>query len=133
MPLTKYSSIQFINQTFNDKVNLIDILSHRMGLPRNDLALLVNVSATDYIQDAIDTQPIDSFGNSFHYNNPMFALAGVLASNGDFNKSMKGDIYQKWRAMMNEHIFKPLNMTSASVDLNVSLLKPFLFKGNTGR
>ena len=128
MPLTKYTSIQFINQTFNDQVNLIDILSHRMGLPRNDLALFVNVSATDYIQDAITTQPIDTFRKSFHYNNPMFALAGVLASMGDFNMSMTGDIYQKWRAMMSEHIFQPLNLTSASVDLNVGLVISFLLK-----
>lgn len=89
-----------------ERMNLADLLCHRSGLPRHDL-LWYNTTATreELIGRLKYLEPTRDFRAFLQYQNLMFMTAGYLA--GQANGTT-------WEALVEERIFKPLEMTSSS-------------------
>ncbi len=97
------------------KVTLVELLSHRSGLPRD----LVNLSTSEkyftdqrpvsaqrreYVINALKDKPEAAPGSGFVYSNTAFLLAAMVA------EQATGETYE---ALMRKEVFEPLGMTRA--------------------
>lgn len=83
-------------------VSLRDMVTHRTGLPRHDLIWYAGeIKREDIIQRIPHLQPAAPIRQKWIYNNFMFVAAGVAA------EKVTG---QTWEELVNERIFKPLDM-----------------------
>lgn len=89
----------------SQKISILDILSHRTGLPANDLRWYLGPKENETIRQAI--QNLDgvpgAFRQSFIYNNLMYGALGQLF--GDF-------VGQDWESAVTQNILSPLQMSS---------------------
>jgi CubicO group peptidase (beta-lactamase class C family) len=100
-----------------NQMTLLDILSHRTGLPRNDaLWYLGPFSRSElfYRLQYLDLVP-GAFGNAFLYNNMMYMVAGNLLENL-FGTS--------WEDTVKARILDPLGMTATCFSLADLLDRP---------
>jgi CubicO group peptidase (beta-lactamase class C family) len=95
-----------------ERMTLADLLCHRSGLPRHDL-LWYNTSASrqELMGRLKYLEPTRDFRSFLQYQNLMFMAAGHLA--GQANGT-------DWETLVEERIFKPLEMTSSSLSVTQS-------------
>lgn len=89
-----------------NKATLIDILSHRTGLPRYDtFSEITNDTRINFIKRIKYLPMNEDFRTQFQYNNIMFMVAGEITSYVS-NK--------KWEDLIIERLFKPLEMNNSN-------------------
>ncbi len=89
------------------KITLRDLLSHRSGLTRTDLAMVTNqLNREELIRVAGVAKPTAKLGERFQYQNVMYTAAGEAIARAQ-NTS--------WERLVTERIFKPLGMRSTNV------------------
>jgi CubicO group peptidase (beta-lactamase class C family) len=106
-PVTTYlPELRFYSDFLSDQVTARDMMSHRTGLPRHDLAWYGSSTQRDSL-----IYRIRYFENSaalrerWQYNNFMFLAQGYLA------EKLSG---KKWEDLLMERILTPLGMQSSS-------------------
>lgn len=103
-----------------DHATLVDLLSHRTGLPRHDLLWIAweeadtAVDRRDYLRALRHLPPSEPFRATFQYNNFMYMTAGHLA------ERVAGG---PWEEQVRERFLDPLGMrrTNFTVDAVTSL------------
>ena len=89
-----------------NKATLIDIMTHRTGLPRHDTVLEYSDNTkNNFIKKIKYLYMNEDFRTQFQYNNIMFMVAGEIA-----NKVTN----TQWEDLVMDRIFKPLNMYNSN-------------------
>jgi CubicO group peptidase (beta-lactamase class C family) len=97
------------DQDADRQLTISDLLSHRSGLNRTDLAWYTgNLKTNDIIRVIGDAKPTAKFGEKFQYQNVMFLTAGEIVS-----KVQKAP----WPAVVTRRIFRPLGMESTNLSV----------------
>jgi CubicO group peptidase (beta-lactamase class C family) len=87
------------------RITLRDLLSHRSGLNRTDLAMVTGVlNREELIKVAGMAKPTAKLGEKFQYQNVMYAAAGEAVAKAQNST---------WDALIARKIFKPLKMTNS--------------------
>lgn len=93
----------------HEHLNAIDLLCHRSGLPRHDLAW---IGAPDNRQELFSRiyhlEPNESFRSTWQYQNFMVMTAGILG--GELNGN-------SWEELTRNKIFSPLGMDQSNLSL----------------
>lgn len=93
----------------DSKVTIGDLLSHRSGLERTDVAWYTGkLNEREIIQVAGEAKPTAKLGQKFQYQNVMFLAAGQIVAAVE---------KKPWRKVVAERIFKPLGMKTSSTDV----------------
>jgi CubicO group peptidase (beta-lactamase class C family) len=88
------------------KITLRDLLSHRSGLNRTDLAMVTNMlNREELIKVAGRAKPTNKLGEKFQYQNVMYAAAGEVVAQAQ---------HSTWDRVMETKIFKPLGMKESN-------------------
>jgi CubicO group peptidase (beta-lactamase class C family) len=88
-------------------ITIRDLLSHRSGLNRTDLAMITGrLNRAELIQVAAQAKPTAKLGEKFQYQNIMYTAAGEIVT------QVQG---KPWESFVPERIFKPLGMTNSSM------------------
>ena len=91
------------------KITLRDLLSHRSGLNRTDLAMATGVLNTEeLIKVAGMAKPTAKLGEKFQYQNIMYAAAGEAVAKAENST---------WEKLIANRIFKPLGMTNSDTSV----------------
>ena len=100
------------------KATLRDLLSHRTGLTRNDLAW-VGTEATqdDLLRSVAGITPFQPFRSAWQYNNCMFLTAGRCAA------AVAG---KSWDELVQQRLFAPLGMTHSTTTDAAAQAEPML-------
>ena len=86
----------------DSKITIRDLLSHRSGLNRTDIAMVTGVlNRAELIEVAAMAKPTAKLGEKFQYQNVMYAAAGEAVAQAQ--KST-------WDKLIETRIFKPLEM-----------------------
>ncbi|KAJ3225245.1 hypothetical protein HDU81_008055 [Chytriomyces hyalinus] len=107
-PVTSLAPVEFQDPFANKHANIVDLLTHRTGLPGYDF--LMNVwSSVEEINSKIKfLKPSKQFREEFQYNNNMYNLAGWIG----------GKLYgSTWDNLVSDKILKPLGMTNTHTSL----------------
>src|SRR5262245_29105212 len=87
------------------KITLRDLLSHRSGLNRTDLAMVTGVlNREELIKVAGMAKPTAKLGEKWQYQNVMYAAAGEAVAKAQNST---------WDDLIAKKIFKPLGMTNS--------------------
>jgi CubicO group peptidase (beta-lactamase class C family) len=87
------------------KITIRDLLSHRSGLNRTDLAMVTGaLNRQELIQVAGMAKPTAKLGEKFQYQNIMYAAAGEAVARAENST---------WDELIASRIFKPLGMRSS--------------------
>jgi CubicO group peptidase (beta-lactamase class C family) len=87
------------------KITLRDLLSHRSGLNRTDLAMVTGVlNREELIKVASMAKPTAKLGEKFQYQNVMYTAAGEAVAKAQNST---------WEKLIASRIFKPLGMTES--------------------
>ncbi|HLV98367.1 MAG TPA: serine hydrolase [Ktedonobacterales bacterium] len=94
----------------SERVTPRDLVSHRTGLPRHDLAWYHNTTATrrDFFERLQYLEPTQDLRSRWQYQNMMYMVAGYLV------EVISG---QTWETFVQQHLFQPLEMTSTNFDV----------------
>lgn len=113
--------LELSDKTANEKITLIDLITHRVGLPpfTGDMMWHLNFSPIEFIKSLKYVKFKAPFREKYAYQNSMFALAGIMVE-----RATKKSIEQ----LFSERIFKPLNMEQSSVGMDALKPKFFGFK-----
>ena len=115
-PINRYINVSFTDEELNDEINLIDLVSHRTGIPNRFHFYSLDIPMSELISEFEQTKPVGKFRESFYYNNYAFELAGVIANRVLQLPSDDGfDPFYTWRELMKHRIFDALNMSSTTV------------------
>ncbi|KAJ3005707.1 hypothetical protein HKX48_000505 [Thoreauomyces humboldtii] len=107
-PVRKYRNVRFSDPVVTEQATLLDIMSHRTGLPRHDILAMTHNTGSDVLE-VLEHLPLSrQFREQFQYNNIMFLLAGTIAANASSHDS--------WERLTQSLILNRLNMTSSSTD-----------------
>jgi CubicO group peptidase (beta-lactamase class C family) len=88
------------------KVTIRDLLSHRSGLNRTDIAMVTGVlNRAELIEVAAMAKPTAKLGEKFQYQNVMYAAAGEAVAQAQ---------HSTWDKLIESRIFKPLGMRSSN-------------------
>ena len=97
------------------KITIRDLLSHRSGLNRTDLAMVTGVlNREELIRVAAQAKPTAKLGEKFQYQNIMYTAAGEATARAENST---------WDKLIATRIFKPLGMTNSdtsAVDMQKS-------------
>lgn len=92
------------------KITMRDLLAHRSGLARTDLAMVTNqLSREELIRVAGMAKPTAKLGERFQYQNIMYVAAGEALARAQNTT---------WERFVTERIFKPLGMNSTGVTVD---------------
>ena len=87
------------------KITVRDLLSHRSGLNRTDIAMVTGVlNRAELIEVAAMAKPTAKLGEKFQYQNVMYAAAGEAVAQAQ---------HSTWDKLIETKIFKPLGMRSS--------------------
>jgi len=91
------------------KITLRDLLAHRSGLNRTDLAMVTGVlNRQELIQVAAMAKPTAKLGEKFQYQNVMYAAAGEAVAKAENST---------WDKLIATRIFKPLGMKNSDTSV----------------
>ncbi|BGP25313.1 hypothetical protein JCM10295v2_004236 [Rhodotorula toruloides] len=82
----------------SERSTLIDILSHRTGMPRHEHSYRVGQTIGELVKNLHHLEPAAEFRETWQYNNQMFATAAHLVaetSKQDFTTFMQSEIFDK--------------------------------------
>jgi CubicO group peptidase (beta-lactamase class C family) len=116
-PVNHYvPELRFIDDELTNNITARDMMSHRTGLPRHDLAWYGSTAKRDSLIYTIrffeKTAPLRRL---WQYNNFMFLAQGVLA------EKLSG---KNWEALIKEQLFTPLSMSSSNTSINDHVKAP---------
>src|SRR6185295_11216047 len=95
------------------KITIRDLLSHRSGLNRTDIAMVSGaLNREELIQVAAMAKPTAKLGEKFQYQNVMYAAAGEAVARAENST---------WDKLIETRLFKPLGMKSS--DTTVSAMQ----------
>jgi CubicO group peptidase (beta-lactamase class C family) len=87
------------------KITIRDLLSHRSGLNRTDLAMVTGVlNRAELIQVAAMAKPTAKLGEKFQYQNVMYTAAGEAVAQAQ---------HSTWDKLIETKIFQPLGMKNS--------------------
>jgi CubicO group peptidase (beta-lactamase class C family) len=87
------------------KITIRDLLAHRSGLNRTDLAMVTGMlNREELIRVAGQAKPTAKLGEKFQYQNIMYAAAGEAVAKAENST---------WDKLIPSRIFKPLGMTNS--------------------
>ncbi len=93
------------DQDAASKITLRDLLSHRSGLNRTDLAMVTGVlNREELIKVAGAAKPTAKLGEKFQYQNVMYTAAGEAVAKAENST---------WDDLIKTRIFKPLSMNNS--------------------
>jgi len=106
-PIKKYlPDFKLYDKFATEEMTAIDLTCHRSGLPRHDLMwYATDFSRQELYQRLQYLEPSASFRSKWQYQNLMYMTAGILT------ERLSG---KTWEAYIQEKIFNPLGMASAS-------------------
>ena len=94
------------DRSATEGATLLDLLSHRTGLPRHDrLWYASGLSRRELVERLRFLEPSKEFRAAWQYNNLMYLAAGVL------DERVSG---KTWEESTRERIFRPLGMTASN-------------------
>ncbi|MGV3525390.1 MAG: serine hydrolase [Candidatus Sericytochromatia bacterium] len=97
-------------------ITALDLLTHRSGLPRHDLAWYGSGRSRQALLDSLEAlTPSAAFRSQFQYQNLMYLSAGQLL------ESVSG---QTWEEFVQERLLSPLGMTRSHSKLAAVLADP---------
>lgn len=103
------------------KIQILDMLAHRSGLPRTDVAWYTGkFSRADIIEMLPTFEPTAKLGQKWQYNNVMYMLAGEIAAR------VNGTTYED---LLRQRIFGPLGMNSTTVTYTDAMASKELAQG----
>ena len=109
------------------KITLRDLLSHRSGLARTDLAMVAGVfNREELIKITCLAKPTAKLGEKFQYQNIMYTAAGEIVAKAQNST---------WDDLIAKKIFKPLGMNNSdtsSDDMQKSRDYSFGYEYNAG-
>jgi CubicO group peptidase (beta-lactamase class C family) len=111
-PVRNYlPELKFYNATMNDHITLRDMMCHRTGLPRHDLAwyLFKTNSRDSLIQRIQYMEPSSGIRERWQYNNFMFMAQGVVV------EKLTG---KTWEDNIRERLLQPLGMSETNLSIN---------------
>ncbi|KAJ3270426.1 hypothetical protein HDV01_007836 [Terramyces sp. JEL0728] len=94
---------------------LIDLLSHRTGVPTANFAHAQNWDIFTAMEQISYAPLVGEFGKSFNYQNTLVAFAATLLGGS------KDDPFEEYKNRVQEMIFKPLGMNDTTVDYSAYL------------
>ena len=102
--------LEFYNDDLNNNLTLLDMVSHRTGLPRHDLSwYLFPTEDKDTLLARVKYhKPFTGIREQWHYNNFMYLAQGVII------EKLTG---KSWEDNIRERFFKPLKMTTSNVSI----------------
>ena len=87
------------------KITIRDLLAHRSGLNRTDLAMITGMlTREELIKVAAQAKPTAKLGEKFQYQNIMYTAAGEAVAKAENST---------WDKLIATRIFKPLGMTNS--------------------
>ncbi|TXF91765.1 serine hydrolase [Neolewinella aurantiaca] len=106
--------LEFYNDDLNANVTILDMVSHRTGLPRHDYSwYLFPTENRDSLLARVKYQePFTGLREQWHYNNFMYLAQGMIT------EKLTG---KSWEENIEERFFAPLKMVTSS--LNIEGLK----------
>lgn len=112
-PVKNYlHSFKMANKLFEDEINSIDLLSHRIGIETFQGDFLwseSNLSDKELLNKWSNIKPTYPFRSGFQYSNYGYLIAGELISKLS-NKN--------WKNFINDELFVPLGMENSFFDSN---------------
>lgn len=102
--------LEFYNEYLTAHVTTRDMMTHRTGLPRHDLAWYASPAPRDSILYRIRfLEPNAGLREKWQYNNFMYLAQGMLAEK----------LYdKKWETIIQEKLFDPLGMSQSDFSVN---------------
>ncbi|KAF9057542.1 beta-lactamase/transpeptidase-like protein [Panaeolus papilionaceus] len=95
-----------LDHDMSRSVTIQDMLSHRTGMPRHDFSGIQRKgSVSEMIATLRYLRPSSEFRETFQYNNLMYETLSYLP------QVLLGQTFESY---IDEHLFKPLNMTSST-------------------
>ena len=112
-PVIKYLPefrLQDVHATHH--LTIRDLVTHRSGLPRHDLAWYNSKFSRQEILNRLQhLEPTCDLREKFQYNNFMYGVAGLVMEKVSGNT---------WEEFVDDRIFKPLGMTRSNFSVDVS-------------
>jgi CubicO group peptidase (beta-lactamase class C family) len=110
-PVHEYlPDLRFIKDEMTNHITARDMMCHRTGLPRHDLAWYSAKTRRDSLIHIIRYfEPSAPLRQRWQYNNFMFLAQGVLA------QKLSG---KSWEELIKEKIFTPLDMNASNTSIN---------------
>ncbi len=106
---THLPDFQLMDKFATEEMNPVDLLCHRSGLPRHDLAWYLSDASRDELYQRLrHLPPNKSFRSGWEYQNLMYMTAGILI------EKVTG---QSWEDFTEDQIFKPLGMASSLTNI----------------
>jgi CubicO group peptidase (beta-lactamase class C family) len=103
------------------KATLRDLMAHRTGLTRTDMAwMMTPATREELLRNIAETEKNAEFRKAWQYNNAMFLCAGECAA------AVAG---RSWDELVQTRIFAPLGMTRSGTTSAFALADPLLSKG----
>ncbi|KAJ3209546.1 hypothetical protein HDU67_006135 [Dinochytrium kinnereticum] len=119
-PVSKlYPGFEFKDPIATERATLIDLLSHRTGLPRHDLMYMWN-STGEIISHIKYLEPSAQFREKYQYSNLMFDTAGTLA--GRIND-------EGWQSLIQNSLLERLEMFHTYTSAQVAKADPDASEG----
>ena len=98
------------------KITVRDLLSHRSGLNRTDLAWITGVlNREEVIRVAAQAKPTAKLREKWQYQNVMYSAAGECVAKAENST---------WESLIRERIFKPLGMRASNLNVPDTLRSP---------
>ncbi|SLK03784.1 MULTISPECIES: serine hydrolase [unclassified Paenibacillus] len=107
---TYLKDFKMFDPVATERLTIRDMLCHRSGLPRHDMAWYNSSRSREELVNALQyLEPNEDFRNKWQYQNLMYMAAGYLVG------QLKGT---SWENVVQESLFNPLGMNSSvfSVD-----------------
>ncbi|KAI4265228.1 MAG: hypothetical protein L6R38_009569, partial [Xanthoria sp. 2 TBL-2021] len=116
----------FSDPGLTQKVSILEILSHRMGIQRSNQLWhgndnLLFLDKADVIPHVQYLSSVQQYNTTVHYSNWGYALAGQLVE----KESGEG-----WASYIHEHLLLPLQMNSTDCKAGSEDAKPYTFLDN---
>jgi CubicO group peptidase (beta-lactamase class C family) len=110
-PVNNYlPELHFIKDELTNNITTRDMMCHRTGLPRHDLAWYSAKTRRDSLLYIIRYfEPSAPLRQTWQYNNFMFLAQGVLA------EKLSG---KTWEELIKEKLFMPLGMSASNTSMN---------------
>ena len=109
-PKKYLSELMFYNDELNNQVTILDMVSHRTGLPRHDISwYLFPTENKDSLLARVKYQePFAGVREQWYYNNFMYLAQGLIT------EKLTG---KSWEDNIRERFFEPLQMTTSNVSI----------------
>jgi CubicO group peptidase (beta-lactamase class C family) len=121
-PATWMPEVKFRNPVTDKQTRLRDLLAHRTGLTRTDVAWIgTNATRAQLIGQLAHAENFAPFGVAFQYNNTQYLLAGEIAAKVAGKPS--------WDELLEERLLVPLGMTNSTSHATKSHADPRMAKG----